>query len=75
MPTARAPRSLAIWPTIDPTGPLAAATATVFPGFGWPMLSRPQYAVMPGMPSTPSAVDDGSGPGSIRRSPEASTAA
>ena len=75
MPTARAPRSLAIWPTMDPTGPLAAATTTVSPAFGCPMLSRPQYAVMPGMPSTPSAVEAGTAPGSIRRSPAASTAA
>ncbi len=38
---ARAPLMRAIWPTVAPTGPLAAATTTVSPGFGWPMVSRP----------------------------------
>ena len=41
MPTARQPLSFAIWPTSEPTGPVAAATTTVSPGFGWPMLRRP----------------------------------
>jgi hypothetical protein len=31
----------AICPTIAPTAPDAAATTTVSPAFGWPMVSRP----------------------------------
>ena len=34
----------------------AAATTRVSPAFGWPMFSSPVQAVMPGIPSTPSAV-------------------
>ena len=41
MPTARAPRIFASCPTVAPTGPLAAATTTVSPGFGWPIWVRP----------------------------------
>ncbi len=48
--------SFAIWPTAEPTGPVAAATTTVSPGCGRPICSSPAYAVKPGMPSTPSAV-------------------
>ena len=67
MPTARAPRIRAIWPTSEPTGPLAAATTTVSFGCGRPMVSRPLYAVKPGIPSTPSAVVTGAASGSILR--------
>ena len=41
MPTARAPRALAIWPTAEPTGPVAAATTTVSPACGRPISSSP----------------------------------
>ena len=67
MPTARAPLSFAICPTADPTGPVAAATTTVSPGCGRPIWSNPAYAVKPGMPSTPSAVETGPASGSSRR--------
>ena len=67
MPTARAPFSLAIWPTAEPTGPVAAATTTVSPGWGFPSSSRPAYAVNPGIPSTPSAVCTGARSGSSGR--------
>src|ERR1700759_1796239 len=69
MPTARAPLILAIWPTADPTAPDAAATTTVSPGCGLPISSSPVYAVMPGMPSTPTAVETGPSFGSILVSP------
>jgi NADPH-dependent curcumin reductase CurA len=32
---------LAIWPTSEPTGPVAAATTTVSPAFGAPMVRSP----------------------------------
>ena len=41
MPTARAPLSLAIWPTSEPTAPEAADTTTVSPGCGLPDLEKP----------------------------------
>jgi predicted oxidoreductase len=41
MPTARAPLSLATWPTTEPTGPVAAATTTVSPGCGRPICNSP----------------------------------
>ena len=69
MPTARQPLILAIWPTADPTGPLAAATTTVSPGCGLPMISKPAQAVNPGMPSAPSAVVIGAAAGSSFLSP------
>src|ERR1700692_2642612 len=59
MPTARAPLILAICPTAEPTAPEAAETTTVSPGLGWPMSSRPTYAVIPGMPSPAGAGDMG----------------
>ncbi len=59
MPTLVAPTMFAICPTTEPTGPDAAATATVSPGLGMPISSSPAYAVNPGMPRTPSAVDTG----------------
>ncbi|KAG1241969.1 hypothetical protein G6F65_023248 [Rhizopus arrhizus] len=65
----------AIWPTTEPTAPLAAATTPVSPGLGWPMVRRPTYAVRPGMPSTPSAVDGGAMAGSRRRRPVPSDSA
>ena len=73
IPTARAPFTLAIWPTAEPTGPVAAATATVSPGFGLPISSSPAYAVNPGIPSTPRAVDTGAADGSSRRTALAGT--
>ena len=75
MPTARAPLSFAIWPTADPTGPVAAATTTVSPGCGLPSSSSPAYAVKPGIPSTPSAVWTGAWSGSSRRVCRASATA
>jgi hypothetical protein len=42
MPIALAPASFASWPTSEPTGPLAAATTTVSPGFGLPIDRRPE---------------------------------
>jgi hypothetical protein len=75
MPTARAPLTLAIWPTAEPTGPVAAATTTVSPGCGSPIASSPAYAVKPGMPSTPSAVEAGAASGSSRRVCRASATA
>jgi hypothetical protein len=53
MPTARAPLTFAICPTIDPTAPAAPETSTVSPSFRAPTSSSPKYAVMPGMPSAP----------------------
>src|SRR5213083_1538786 len=53
MPTARQPLIFAICPTALPTAPEAADTTTVSPLFGWPISSRPMYAVRPGMPTTP----------------------
>ena len=47
------------WPTTEPTAPEAAATTSVSPGLGWPMFIRPVHAVIPGIPSTPSAVVTG----------------
>jgi hypothetical protein len=41
IPTVVRPLILAIWPTVAPTGPLAAATQSVSPAFGCPMLRRP----------------------------------
>ena len=67
MPTARAPLSRAICPTAEPTGPVAAATTTVSPGVGRPISRSPAYAVNPGMPRTPSAVDTGATSGSSSR--------
>src|SRR5262245_18646889 len=58
-PTARQPWSFAIWPTAEPTAPEAAETTTVSPSLGRPSFMRPKYAVTPGMPHTPSAVDGG----------------
>jgi hypothetical protein len=70
MPTTRQPLILAIWPTTEPTGPDAAATTRVSPGFGLAISRRPTYAVWPGMPSTPSAVEIGAMSGStLRASP------
>ena len=59
MPTARHPLIFASWPTTAPTAPDAADTTTVSPTFGCPMSMRPTYAVMPGMPRTPMAVEIG----------------
>jgi hypothetical protein len=69
MPTARHPLIFASWPTTAPTAPDAADTTTVSPAFGCPMSMRPTYAVMPGMPRTPMAVEIGGPLGSsFRRS-------
>ena len=67
MPTDRAPLIWAICPTAEPTGPVAAATTTVSPAFGFPISRRPAYAVKPGMPSTPRAVVTGAAYGSSLR--------
>src|SRR4051812_8946290 len=75
MPTARAPLIRAICPTAEPTGPVAAATMTVSPGCGRPISSSPAYAVNPGMPRTPSAVEIGANEGSSFRSPRPSLSA
>src|SRR5258708_35670709 len=64
MPTARQPCSLASWPTPEPTAPDAAETTTVSPALGLPICIRPHHAVMPGMPSTESAVESGATLGS-----------
>ena len=68
-PTARHPLSFAIWPTMPPTAPDAADTTTVSPALGCPTSSSPKYAVRPGIPSTPSAVEIGAAVGSIFRMP------
>src|SRR5687767_1151133 len=70
MPTARSPLIFAIWPTTEPTAPVAAATTSVSPVFGWPMSSVPTYAVSPGMPSTPSAYEGRGMRGSSLKRPE-----
>src|SRR5262249_42194497 len=44
------------WPTTEPTAPEAAATTTVSPAAGLPISRSPMYAVIPGIPRTPSAV-------------------
>jgi hypothetical protein len=75
MPTALAPPIFASWPTSEPTGPLAAATTTVSPGFGLPISRRPEYAVNPGMPSTPKALLTGAAAGSSLRRPATSPVA
>src|SRR5262249_47663220 len=64
MPTARQPCSLASWPTTEPTAPDAAETTTVSPALGLPICIRPHHAVMPGMPSTDKAADNGAALGS-----------
>ena len=69
MPTTWQPLIRAICPTTAPTAPAAADTRTVSPGAGRPMSRSPTYAVIPGMPSTPSAVEIGACPGSSFRTP------
>ena len=66
MPMARAPLRRAICPTMQPTGPEAAETSTVSPARSCATSSRPKYAVMPGTPRMPSAVDAGTCPGCSR---------
>ncbi len=68
-PTARQPRMRAIWPTTEPTAPAAPETTTVSPACGRQISRRPKYAVSPGMPSTPSAVEIGASSGSTLRTP------
>jgi len=63
MPMAFAPRSRAICPTIEPTGPAAEDTSTRSPGWSRATSPRPKYAVMPGTPRMPSAVEAGWCPG------------
>ena len=67
MPTARRPSDLASCPTIDPTGPVAAATTSVSPALGLPISCNPYQPVKPGMPSTPRLVVIGAASGSILR--------
>src|SRR5579872_6629394 len=52
-----------------PGAPDAADTTTVSPARGRPMSRRPTYPVIPGMPSTPTAVEIGASVGSSLRSP------
>src|SRR5260370_28560990 len=59
MPTALAPAILASCPTNDPTGPPGAATTTVSPLGGFPIIRTPQYAVDPRLPSTPTRLVTG----------------
>ncbi len=75
LPITRQPFSFAIWPATDPTAPAAPDTNTVSPSFGRPTSSRPTYAVKPGIPSTPRAVDTGASEGSTGRSPAPSLSA
>ena len=42
MPTTVQPISFAIWPTTEPTAPLAAETTIVSPFFIFPILKRPK---------------------------------
>src|ERR1700722_17058051 len=65
IPTALQPLIFPICPTTDPTAPEAAATTIVSPGLGLPTSGRPTNAVIPGLPTTPSAVETGgmAGPG------------
>ena len=67
MPIARAPLRRAICPTMQPTGPEAAETSTVSPARSCATSSRPKYAVMPGTPRMPSAVEAGTCPGCSRQ--------
>jgi hypothetical protein len=75
MPTARQPLIRAIWPTAEPTAPAAEDTSTVSPGCGRPTSSSAKYAVIPGMPRMPSAVEIGASAGSTGRSAAASATA
>lgn len=59
MPIARPPRSRAIWPTIEPTGPAADETSTVSPALNCATSFMPNQAVIPGMPRMPSASEGG----------------
>ncbi len=71
----RQPAIFAIWPAALPTAPAAPETNTVSPACGRPISKRPWYAVNPGIPSTPSAVDTGALPGSTGCTPEPSDSA
>src|SRR5215469_11185769 len=62
IPSTGHPLILAICPTTEPTAPAAAAT-TVSPGLGRAMFSRPVQAVIPSIPSAPSAQVMGGIPG------------
>src|ERR1700756_2354943 len=64
IPTTWHPLIFASWPTIAPTAPAAADTTTVSPAFGCPTLRSPKYAVRPGIPRTPNAVEIGASEGS-----------
>ncbi len=61
IPTARAPLILAIWPTADPTGPVAAATTTVSPGCRLAEQQQPGVRREPGHAQHPERRRDGGG--------------
>ncbi len=68
MPITRAPRILPIWPAVEPTAPAAADITTVSPALTRPIVIIATWAVWPGMPSAPSAVDGGATEASSLRS-------
>ena len=47
------PFALAIWHATVPTAPAAAETNTFSPSLSSPILSKPTYAVIPGIPRVP----------------------
>jgi len=50
---------LASCPATEPTAPDAAEITAVSPALGWPISVIPEYAVVPGMPSTPRYAESG----------------
>ena len=74
-PDDRQPAIFAICPAALPTAPAAPETNTTSPSSGFPISNSPWYAVNPGIPSTPRAVEIGARSGSIRRMPEPSESA
>uniref|UniRef100_A0A182W5T7 hydroxyisourate hydrolase n=1 Tax=Anopheles minimus TaxID=112268 RepID=A0A182W5T7_9DIPT len=62
MPTTRQPLIFAICPTTLPTAPAAPLTTTVSPSFGRQSSRKPKYAVLPGIPSTPTPSERGCRP-------------
>src|ERR1700677_4783276 len=56
-PKTRQSLIFAICPTMEPTAPGAAATTTLYRGFGLAISSSPTKAVTAGMPRTPNAYD------------------
>ena len=74
VPIARAPAIRASWPATDPTTPAAAETM-LSPEAGSATSAVPKYAVAPGIPSTPSAVETDARSGSTHRASSPSTVA